>query len=242
MAFRSKAEACSRLIAGLLFVSALSAQSSPYEVRHRHLRHGSTGILRIGDNAISFAEQGGKIKHSREWRYEDIQELVLGPDTLRILTYEDQRWKLGRDREFVFDHLPKKLVEQAYSFFGRRLDQRFVAALADDQVKPLWQTPAKLLHGRGGSEGVLLVGLDHIVYQSAKVGESRTWRIGDIENVNSAGPFDLTITTYERATSHYGERKDFRFQLKQFLQEAQYNDFWRRVNRSKELQILTSAN
>ncbi|MDQ2944594.1 MAG: hypothetical protein M3Y27_01385, partial [Acidobacteriota bacterium] len=104
----------------------------------------------------------------------------------------------------------------------------------------MWQGPAKLLHGRGGSEGVVLVGADRIVYHRAKIGESRTWRIGDIENVNSAGPFDLTITTYERAVSHYGDRKDFRFQLRQLMTQAQHNELWRRVNRSRG-QILTSS-
>jgi len=87
---------------------------------------------------------------------------------------------------------------------------------------------------------VLQVGSEAIVYKSEKEGESRTWRYEDIENVSSSGPFQLTVTTFERAKSHYGDRKGFNFQLKQRLDEDRYNDLWLRLNQSKGLKILTS--
>jgi hypothetical protein len=238
VAFRSEAKACAGLIlwVGLGVGLALGAVTQTYDVRHRHLRNGGAGVLRIDENSISFEEPGNeepgkRAKHSRTWKYDDIQELVLGPDTLRIVTYEDNRRELGRDRVYVFDELPASVAADWYPVFRTRLDARFVAALADDQVKPVWQIPAKLVHGRNGSQGVLVVGADGLVYKSGRPGESRTWRIGDLENVSSSGAFDLTITTYER---------EFRFQLKQALSEARYQELWARVNRAHGLQILNT--
>jgi hypothetical protein len=46
--------------------------------------------------------------------FDDIQELELSPDTLRILTYEDSRWELGRDREYLFDHRPSGFAKSVY--------------------------------------------------------------------------------------------------------------------------------
>jgi hypothetical protein len=79
-----------------------------------------------------------------------------------------------------------------------------------------------------------------MVYRTARKGESRAWRYSDIENVSSSGPFQLTITTYERARSHYGGLKGFNFQLKEPLDRERYDALWRRLNESKGLQFLTS--
>jgi hypothetical protein len=194
------------------------------------MRHGVPGTLRIDDSSISFEEGGRQAKHSRTWKYDDIQELTLGPDTLRIVTYEDNRWELGRDRVYLFDKVPASLAADWYPVFRARLDQRFVAALADEAFKPEWQIPAKLTHGRSGSQGVLLVGAEGAVYRSGQAGESRTWRMADLENVSSSGAFDLTITTHER---------EFRFQLKHALDGARYQQLWTSVNRARGLRILT---
>jgi hypothetical protein len=236
MAFRSETKAGARMIARLILVWATVASplfAQTYNVRHRHLRQGGEGVLTIGETFLSFEEAGKQARHSRRWGYDDIQELVLAPDTLRVVTYEDQRWELGRDRVYVFDRLPAELAGNTYPMLAKRLDQRFVAALADERVVPAWQTPAKLAHGREGSHGLLLFGSDQVVYKSTGPGESRTWRITDLENVSSSDRFDLTIATHER---------DFRFQLKQPLPEIPFRQLWRRVNLAKGLQILTSNN
>jgi hypothetical protein len=158
---------------------------------------------------------------------------VLAPGSLRIVSYEDDRWKLGRDRIWQFEKTPAAIADDWYPVFARKLDQRFVAALADEKLKSEWQIPVKLVHARGGSQGVLLVGKDHVVYKSGQPGESRTWRITDFENTSSSGAFDLTITTHER---------DFRFQLKQALPGERFDELWRRANLANGLEILSSNN
>ena len=173
--------------------------------------------------------------------YQDIQELKLSADKLTLVTYKDRKWRLGLDKEYEFTLTPGQSFSEAYALLKDRLDQRFVAAVADEQIQPLWEIPVKLLGRVTGSEGVLQVGADRIVYKTTKKGQSRTWRYGDIENISTSGPFQLTLTTYERAKAHYGNLKGFNFQLKQALDEKRFNLLWRRLNQTKGLELLTSA-
>jgi hypothetical protein len=217
----------------LILCGATFAQPFTYEVRHQHLRGGAMGTLRITQDSIAFEEKSKNGTHSREWKYADVQQLSLSPAELRILTYEDRKWQLGRDREYVFDRLPEGLSQQAYGLFHQNLDQRFIAELADPDVRTLWQAGAKLRRGLGGSEGTLRIGEDRIVYQTSASGESRTWRLQDIDNLSTAGPFDLAITTIELSGWRHAGPHEFRFQLKQALPENRYNELWRRINQSK---------
>src|SRR5438067_9620761 len=115
MALRSKTNTLSGLglnLAALLLYGAIaplaSAQSYTFVVRHQHWRNGVMGTLRISPAGISFEEHGSKGQtDSRSWRYEEVQQLTISPSELRILTYEDSKWKLGRDREYTFDRVPK---------------------------------------------------------------------------------------------------------------------------------------
>jgi hypothetical protein len=219
MAFRTQAKTGARVIAMLALALPMWAQTSTYEVRQ--------GTLRIDAGFIEFKERGKHPKRSRRWSYDDIQELVLASNTLRIVSYENPRWGVGGVWEF--DRLPAAVAKDCYPMFSKKLDRRFVAALADETVKAEWQIPVKLVHGRGGSQGVLTVGADSVVYKTAQPGESRTWHTAYLENVASSDPFDLTITTHER---------DCRFQLKQALPGARFDELWRRVNQANGLQIL----
>jgi len=94
------------------------------------------GTLTITDAGVSFEEtykNGGKPKHPHAWRwdYQDIQQLKIAPKSLTVLTYKDNKWKLGADREYRFDLLADKTFEDAWHLLKGRLDQRLVAALQD---------------------------------------------------------------------------------------------------------------
>jgi len=91
-----------------------------------------------------------------------------------------------------------------------------------------------------GSEGILQVGHDRIVYKTERTRQSRTWRYQDIENVSTSGRYQLTLTTYERAKTHYGSMKGFNFQLKQPLDEKRFDTLWKRLNQDQGLQFLTA--
>jgi hypothetical protein len=239
MAFRIEKAIGACVIALLMLGATAAAEQNTIAVRHKHVRKGGAGQLHVRDSSLSFQEAGKKQSHSREWTFEDIQQLYIAPNIIRVLTYEDVSWKLGKDREYEFDHLPEGAAQRVLSDLrGRIDDRRVVVAIPDLSLKPLWQVKAKLVEGRGGSEGVVLVGQDSIVYNSAERGASRTWRFRQIDNISSSGPFDLTITTFERSGSRFAGRRDFRFQLKAELSEERYTALWRGLN---EISLLESA-
>jgi hypothetical protein len=251
MAFRIGKRAFTLLTSLALMTPAFAQWEFRYDVWHGHSRPphirkaGGQGTLIISDTGVSFTEtykDGKPPKHPHAWRwdYQDIQQLKIAPKSLTVLTYKDNKWKLGADREYEFDLVSEMTFADAYSALKGRLDQRFVTAMEDASTSMLWETPVKHLRPFGGDEGVLQVGPDEIAYKSAKRDESRTWRYQDIDNISSSGPFQLTITSFERARMHYGSRKSFEFELKQRLEEAPYNDLWLRLNRSKGLQVLDS--
>ena len=126
MALRSE-----KRIGAILILSAAMAAAQPltYQVRLKHLHGGETGTLTVSADSITFSG------HSLQWKYADIQQLSLSATELRILTYEDRKWQLGRDREYVFDRLPEEMSKQLYPLFAHTLDQRFVAAVADSDVQ-----------------------------------------------------------------------------------------------------------
>ncbi len=251
MEFRIEKRTGAILIGMALLAPASFAQSLTYDVWHGHSRPphirkaGNMGTLTITDAGVSFEEtykNGTKPKHPHAWRwnYQDIQQLKIASKSLTVLTYRDNKWKLGADRQYEFHLVADKTFEDAYQLLKGRLDQRLVAAIPDQLSNILWEIPVKHLLRFGGDEGVLQVGTDAIVYKSADRAESRTWRYEDIENISSSGPFELTITTFERAKTHYGNLKGFNFELKQRLEEARYNELWLRLNQSKGLKVLSS--
>jgi hypothetical protein len=239
------------LLAALFAVLPIGAAELTYEVRHRRALKDHDGVLTIGEKGVAYqqAVPGGKSKanpkkppklESVQFDYQDIQELWVSPDRLRLVTYKDRKWLLGVDKEFEF-FLPKgKSFDSAYAMLKDKLDRRFVAAVADAQLDVLWELPVKLMGTIQGSEGVLQVGQDRIVYKTGRPGQSRTWRYQDIENASTSDRYQLTLTTYEHARTHYGSMKGFNFQLKQPLDGKRFDALWERLNQEKELQFLTA--
>lgn len=229
-----------KILFSLLFAGVLRAQS--FEVRHEHFRKFGAGTLQVTETGISFQEAGKRKEHSRTWKYTEIQQLSLSADSLRILTYEDRKWQFGRDLEYTFDHLPKDFSGQVYPLLRRHLDQRFVTAIPEPGIMPLWKVDAKLTHRTGGSQGTVVIGENWIVYQTKAPGQSRTWRYQDIDNLSSAGPFDLMIVTLEKSGRFHSGPRDFHFQLKEPLSEERFNDLWRRIHRIRSLPFFTQEN
>lgn len=223
----------------------LPAQDTDFRVRHDHWRKHCEGTLRIGPEGVNYLQTAPPGKkpgglHQWRWSWAEIQQLRLEPRRVRLLTYQDVQWKLGSDRELRFILAGPGDMSGGLQLLQERLGLKLVAVLADSAARPVWQIDAKHPKRLGGSHGTLTFDADRVIYSAAESGESRLWRIEDIESVSSSGPFDLSFTTYERARRHYGSRKDFTFQLKQPLSGENYNRLWRRVNRDKGLQLVES--
>ncbi len=202
--------------------AAIPLLGADYLVRH--------GTLSIDERSVSFQGTDKGRPRQWSWTYPDIQQLELGPARVRVLTYRDSKWKLGADRGYTFEALPGQDFSASYALLKDRLDQRFIAELPDPAVTALWALPVKLRGTITGSEGTLAIGQDRIVYSTDRKGASRTWRYKDIDNISTSGPFELTLTTFEHAAEHYGNRKDFNFQLKEPLDERKYDELWRKLH------------
>jgi hypothetical protein len=235
----------------LLVIVPAGAAELTYEVRHHRALKNHEGVLTISEKGVAYEQvvPEGKRKANPkktpkleriQFDYQDIQELWVSPDRLRLVTYKDRKWLLGVDKEFEF-FLPKgKSFDSAYAMLKDKLDRRFVAAVADSQSVIQWELPVKLMGTIQGSEGILQVGADRIVYKTDRARQSRTWRYQDIENVSTSDRYQLTLTTYEHARAHYGSMKGFNFQLKQPLDEKRFEMLWKRLNQDKGIQFLTA--
>src|SRR5215469_8865477 len=220
------------IVSALVWLTPASfAQEFRYPVRHG--KH--SGTLSVSNSGLSF--EGAH--QTFDWPFQEIHQLKLGPKSLTVLTYQNNRWKMGAERQYKFD-LEFGDTQNVYPFLKNRLDQRFVAVFAEPEENLLWEIPVKHLLRFSGSDGVLRVGMDAIVFSSESTAQSRTWRFQDISNVSSAGPFQMTITTFERAAAHFGNLKDFNFELKEPLDEARFNALWLQLNQAKGLEVLRS--
>src|SRR6266568_5052158 len=102
MAFRIETQVAQAL-ACVLIVSSASAQPVTLTARHRHLHGGAAATLTFTEDTLRFDEQGKHKAHSRSWDYKDIQQLELSLTEIRVRTYQDVHWQLGRDLSYTFD-------------------------------------------------------------------------------------------------------------------------------------------
>lgn len=211
------------ILAGCLFLAgAAMASAAQFPVRHEHWHDHCDGILTVDEKGVSFA---GPKKHAWNWQYRDIQQLTLSPDRVSVVTYQDSKLLPGAERVYRFSG--KVPAAELYALLKDRLDQRFVAALEQGASVPAWTFPVKLLGRMRGSEGTLAIDSNAVVYSTPAKDGSRTWRYSDIDNIGSSGPFQLTITTFER--EGIGDRKAFHFALKERITEAVYNAIWLQI-------------
>ncbi len=219
-------------IAALLVLTLPLAAAT---VWHKHARGGAQGSLDVSATGIVFREQGKHEDHSRAWKWEDLQQVLLSPDEMQVLTYEDRKWQFGRDRAYTFQDLPEGFASSIAAILRTNLQSRFVAAMAAAGAAE-WQVPARLLEGNKGVLGV--ISYRPGVLSFAGPGQSRTWPVEYIENINSSGPLQLMVATYEKYGRLHGGNRQVRFQLRAPMAPEQYQELWRAVNRVQGLQVL----
>ncbi len=183
----------------------------------------ANGLLTIDETGINYESRHAD--RTRHWKYTDIQELRIEPGRLHVLTYEDRRWRLNTDRAFDFT-LPVDADWRAIrDAVAPHLDRRLVVAKADPPQKTLHTFAAKHKHALGnGCQGTLSFTAESVIYDTKDPGHSRTWTYADIESVATSGPYSLTLNTYP-------EHKAFDFQLQEPMNEAVYNEIWKKTNR-----------
>lgn len=210
--------------ASCIIVLASIASGAEFPVRHEHWHDHCNGILTVDRSGVSFA---GPKKHAWIWKFGDIQQLTLSADRITVLTYEDNKLLPGSDRAYRF--MGKVPAAELYALLKDRLDQRLVAAIGEETSLPAWTFPVKHLGRVKGTDGILTFGSDSVVYSTSAKEDSRTWLYRDIDNLSSSGPFQLTVTTFERGT--LADRREFTFDLKERMPEATYNEIWLQIQK-----------
>ncbi|MGA2118529.1 MAG: hypothetical protein ABSH56_27710 [Bryobacteraceae bacterium] len=199
----------------LILASALAACAAEFPVRHAHWRGACAGAMTVDAAGVRFSGAAG---HARAWKLEDIQQLVLAPDFIRVVTYESGRLPLQPYRGYTFTgRIPAAELAAA---LAPLMDRRLVLETAQPIGADAWSLPVKQLSRGGDSQGTLEFGAEGVVYRTPARDQSRTWSYPDIQTFSSAGAFELSIITRE---------KDFHFQLKQPIDEARYNQLWLQI-------------
>ncbi len=183
------------------------------------------GTVQIGEKAISF--EAKKKDQSRTWNYPDIQHFDrISAREFVILTYEDRRLTLGRDRQFHFVVTEGDLDDGLFQVIAARLGKPVTNRAIPARVAAEYSVPVKHLHTFGGCEGVLKFAADTVYYVTEHREDAREWKLGrDIQSVWSADPYQLEIHAYDNNRHEFSRTRVYNFQLKEALNQ----DFYRKL-------------
>lgn len=207
----------------------VSAQSFEFPVEHQHTLRNCRGTLTITPDKIEYKTTHKK--DSRAWEYVSIRQIKAeSPTALEIVTYEDQRRMLGRDRIFRFRLLEGQITPEVSALLMTSATRPIVTSVMPVTAgPPTFELAVKHLHTFGGCEGVLRIYPDRITYESRdRPSDSRFWRYTDIEHFGHPTRYRFEITTYEDQFG--GPTKVYNFQLKEDLPAGAYDYLWVRVH------------
>src|SRR5690349_2264970 len=123
-------------------IIALASQAAQFTVRHPHRpwKTACTGLLTVDAAGVSFT---GEKQHTWTWKYDDIQQLNLGLESIEVRTYRDRKLHLGADQAYDFrGEIP---AESVYATLRDHLDQRLVASFGEAPDASAWSVPVKRL-------------------------------------------------------------------------------------------------
>jgi hypothetical protein len=209
------------LLAILLLAQPLAAQT--FSVIHeKSLWRDGKGKIEITDEGIEF--KADKEKDSRIWKYEDIQYFDrISSKEFTILSYEDSRLLLGRDKQYHFLITDGELTEAVFNQIRARMNKpatnRQFPAVTDVQ----YQLPVKHLHTFGGCEGTLKFTEDAIYYVTNDKKDAREWRYDtDIQSIWSSDRYQLEIHAYDNNRREFSRTRVYKFELKEPLDPQVY--------------------
>jgi hypothetical protein len=186
------------------------------------------GEIRVFSDHIEFNTPNNK--QHLNWKYDMVQQIeILSPTKLRIWSYEDQVWLLGRDKRFTFQVFDGKLDEKLISFLRSRVERPFVIAFATNEQTetPLAELAVKHFHRLGGCQGTLKIYQNKLVFSTADGQDSREWLWQDIQTISHSDKWELELTSYEKATGV--PNRSYRFALKAPIPEKLYEQIWQKV-------------
>ncbi len=210
----------------LLAVSA-SAQEFQYKVQQdRSIGH-RDGELTISAEGVEWRATKRE-KESRSWSYTDLKLVeILSPTKIRIWTYKDRALRLGRDQSLTFKLIEGQIDQKVSDFLRGRIGRPFVTSFTAEQSELLAEVPVKHARRFSGSEGLLKVYADRLVYESKTGNDSRSWRWTDIRGVGRPDRYRFDIDTFQPELGVTS--KSYNFELKEEMADKVYDLIWSRV-------------
>ncbi len=164
---------------------------------HGHTLRDCRGTLVIDPAGIRY--EAGRESDTRAWSWTDIRELrVESARELSLVTYEDQKRLLGRNRVFHFrltdGDITPALAQELATWAAR---PPVLAVLPPESSPPMFQIPVKHRHLTGGCVGELMVYTGHLEFRSAELPtHNRFWRWTDLAAFSQPERFLWLIHTF----------------------------------------------
>ena len=220
---------------------AAAADGPPFSLsaKRSHLVGSSSGTLLITPDGIVYDTTDKA--DVRRWNYVEIKQLqILSPKRIVVLTYEDRGWlRFGADRSFDFELREGIVNPELIAFVLAHTDRPVVTAvLPPVSQTPLFRQLVKHERHARGSDGVLLMYDDALVYGTEQGTATRYWRFRDIFAVLPLGRDRLQILVYEGGA---GEIRPFTFDLKSDMSDDFARALWARVNPPAPFVATTAA-
>ncbi len=209
----------------------VAAQSYEFTVEHEHSLRNCRGKLIITKDGIEYQTEDKN--DSRKWRYRELRQIkVDSTNKLELVSYEDQRLRLGRDRIFKFRLLDREITPQISALLVERAAHPPVTSVLPETAgEPVFSVPVKHLHRFGGCTGSLKIYPDRLVYLSEDLpSDSRFWRYSDLQGFSQSERYRFEIGSFE---DKLGGPKAYNFQLREDLPEGAYDYVWERVYPSR---------
>jgi len=211
----------------LLLLPNTFAQEFKYQVEQERLSKDREGELIISVDQIEFRAK--EEKNSLKWDYDEIELVQLdSPTEIKIWSYHDQAWMLGRDKRFTFKVTAPLLDQHLVDFLRSRLERPFVISFAENKIeKPTAEIQVKHSHRMGGCQGTIKIYSEQLMFVTANGQDSRSWHWKEIKSINRLDNWSLEILTYENMTG--GPKRSYQFKLKEPLSEKLYDQLWSNV-------------
>ncbi|MEZ5398800.1 MAG: hypothetical protein R2729_03970 [Bryobacteraceae bacterium] len=183
-------------------------------VQEKRLWRDAKGKVEISEAGISY--QAPKVKESRRWSYWDIQYFDrISKKEFVVLTYEDRKRYLGRDREYHFVITDGELSDELFQTISKRLGRPVTNRELPAEIAATESLPVKHMHTLGGCEGELKFTKDAVYYVTDHKEDAREWLLArDVQSVWSMNPYQFEIHVYDNNRHEFSHTRVYKFDLK----------------------------
>jgi hypothetical protein len=206
----------------LLFVAQPLAAQTFTVIHEKRLWSDGSGKIEITDDGIKYVAE--KEKDNRAWTYQDIQYFDrISSKEFTILSYEDERRLLGRDKSFHFVIIEGELTDELFRAISNRLNRPVTNRVMPDLAMIHYELPVKHQHTFGGCEGTLKFTKDAIYYVTNHKKDSREWQLArDVQSIWSADRYRLEIHVFDNNRREFSRTRVYKFDLKEALNPEIY--------------------